>query len=54
MGMPALAEVSMSSPDMPKAPSPIRFTHMRSGIPIFAPIMSGMEKPRWVVLPQPM
>ena len=48
------AEVSTSVPDMPNAPSPMRLTHILSGHAILAPIMRGMPKPRWVVLPQPM
>ena len=42
MGTPVRAEVSMSRPDMPKAPSPIKFRQNLSGLAIFAPIIAAV------------
>ena len=53
IGAPARWAVSVSIPDMPNAPSPIRFRQKLSGFASFEPIISGIPKPRCVVFPQP-
>ena len=54
IGSRSRTDVSMSVPDIPKAPSPITLMQKRSGRASLAPIISGMPMPRCVVLPQPM
>ena len=46
IGLPDLTAVSISNPDIPKAPSPIKFKQNLSGIAIFAPIIKGIPYPR--------
>ena len=42
IGAPSRTEVSMSRPDMPNAPSPMKFKQNLSGLANFAPIINGM------------
>ena len=53
IGMPARTAVSKSSPTMPNAASPMKFTQNLSGAATFAPIVSPSPVPNWCDLPQP-